>query len=549
MSRSGDRATARRARPQRPSAGARPRAILHEIGRLAEEDLELRPMLQRIVDALAARFDSDLVALVRIDRDPPRFVCEAAASRVPTDVRPGYSRELGSGVVGQVAATGEALLLDDVRAFPNYVETLTGARSELCVPVLHRGRVVALLNLESRRPAAFRGQLALFTAVAERIAGAIASARLFEEVRRRAFFLEVLSDVSRTALETGELEQVLGRIVRYLRAKFDLALAAIVVADESGAEWRHRAIATRGDVAPPRRRRWPVAAGVVGRAIRSGEPQRVLDVGADPDYFALDSRVVSEYVVPIRLQGRILGALNLEADDPAVFAAENLPLFRTLAEQVAGPIELALVNRKLEEANAELARVSRRDALTGVANRRSFEEALDLEWRRAERGRGRIALVLADVDRFKAYNDALGHPAGDVALARVAATLAAVAHRAGDLVARYGGEEFAVLLPGLDADRAAALAEAMRRRLAELALAHPAAPPPARVSASFGVAAFRPRGGLQAAALVEAADAALYRAKAGGRDRVEVAAEVAGAAAITKRRVRKARPGRSSPGS
>jgi len=526
-----------RARPLRPAT------ILNEIARLAADDLELRPMLQRIAEALQARFACDLVALVRVDRDPPRFVCEAAVARLPTPVRPGYARELGSGVVGQVASSGEPLLIDDVGAFPEYVETMSGIRSEVCVPVLHRGRVVALLNLESRRRAAFRGQLRLLTAVAEQIAGAIASARLFEEVRRRAFFLEVLSEVSRTALETGDLDQVLGRIVRYLRAKFDLALAAIVVADESGAEWVHRAIATRGDLAVPRRRRWPVGAGVVGRAIRTGEPQRVLDVAADPDFFALDARVTSEYVVPIRLQGRVLGALNLEADSPESFSAENLPLFSTLAEQVAGPIELALVNRKLQEVNTELERLSRRDALTGVANRRRFDETLELEWRRAERARTEVALVLADVDRFKAYNDALGHPAGDAVLARVAAAFAAVAHRAGDLVARYGGEEFAILLPGLDVARAGALAEAMRRRLAELALPHPAAPSPGWISASFGVAALAPHRGTSPAALVEAADAALYRAKAGGRDRVELGV------GATKRRGRSARPARSSPGS
>jgi diguanylate cyclase (GGDEF)-like protein len=369
------------------------------------------------------------------------------------------------------------------------------------------------------------------------------SARDFEEVRRRAFFFEVLSEVSRTALETGALEEVLGRIVRYVRDKFDLALAAIVVADDSGAEWRHRAIAVRGDMKLPDRDGWPVTAGVVGRAIRTGAPQLVLDVAADPDYFGLDARVGCEYVVPIRMKGRTLGAMNLEAEAPAVFAAENLALFRTLAEQVAGPIELALVARQLEEANAELDRLSRRDALTGVANRRCFEETFDLEWRRAERLGAPIALVLADVDRFKAYNDALGHPEGDACLRRVAASFAAAAHRAGDLVARYGGEEFAVLLPGLDRENAVALAEAMRAALAALSIPHPAAPPPGRVTASFGVAAWVPRPGRGREGLVAAADAALYRAKALGRDRVEVGEEV------TKPRARRGRPGASSPGS
>jgi len=514
-------------------------ALLPEIARLATEDLELRPMLQRIADALAACTGCELVALVRVDEAQGRFVCEALAATAPTEVVVGYGRELGSGVVGRVAESGRPLLLDDVSKFPGYVENLAGVRSEVCLPIRHRGRVVAILNLESRRRAAFRGQLEELKAVAELVGGAIASARRYEEAVRRAFLLETLSEVSRRALAPGSIGRVLGRVVGYVRERFDLALVAIVVADDAGSVWRHRAIAGRPGFVLPARRRWPVSAGVVGRAIRTGEPQLVLDAAADPDFFALDGGVCCEYVVPIRSQGRVLGALNFENETPGPFGEDNLAFFRTLAEQVGGPIELALVHRRLRAANRELEAISRKDALSGLANRRGFDEALDLEWRRAERARAPLALVLADIDRFKAYNDALGHPAGDAGIRRVARALAAVACRAGDLVARYGGEEFAILLPGLDAEQAAERAEAMRAAIGALALAHPRSPT-RRMTASFGVAAAVPRAALAPERLVAAADAALYRAKEAGRDRV------VRARAIRTPPARRGRPGRSS---
>ncbi len=497
-----------------------PLALLNELARIATEDLELWPMLQRITDTLSVRLGAELVSLVRIDRAAGRFVCDAVTSSLPTDVKVGYSRELGSGVVGQVAESGRAVLLDDVTTFPGYVETLSGVASELCLPIQHRGEVVALLNLESLRPAAFRDQLPLIAAVAEQVSGAIASARLYEETRRRALFLETMSEVSRTALASGELRDVLGRVARFVQERFALSLAAIVVANEAGSEWEHRAIALRPGLSMPARKRWPVTAGIVGRAIRTGEPQLVLDTSKDPDFFGLDSNISCEYAVPLRFQGRVLGAFNVEGEDREVLAPENLALFRTIAEQVVGRIELALVNQKLQEANRELAALARRDALTGVANRRQFDEVLEAEWRRARRSRSPVALVFADVDHFKAYNDACGHQAGDACLQTVAQTLATVAHRAGDLVARYGGEEFAVILPGLDGDQALVLAEAMRQAVEQRALPHPGLAAAGVVTVSLGACSHLPSRGETASALVHETDLALYRAKAGGRNRV-----------------------------
>lgn len=504
--------------------------VLARIARLATEDLELGPMLQRVTDALAEMFEWEFVALVRVDRESERFVCEAATSRVPTEVAPGYSRPFGSGVVGHVAATGSPLLLDDTSTFPEFVDTLHGARSELCVPIRHRGEVVAVLNLESPRPAAFRGQLPLVEAIAGQIAGAIASARHLEEARRRAAAFATLSEVARTALESDDIDRVLDGVTSYLQRRFDLYLVSIVVTREGGLEWHHRSFATREPLVLKTPPSWPVERGVVGRALRSGRPQLVLDVSADPDYFSIDDRVNSELVVPIRWSDRTLGALNVESDRAEVFDAETRELLELAAGQVAGAIRFALVNRhlaetrdELESANAQLQQLSLSDPLTGLANRRRLDAALELEWRRLARARRPMSLLLIDVDAFKAYNDSLGHPRGDECLRRVAAYLAEGVHRAGDLVARYGGEEFAVLLGGTGAADAAAVAGRLRAGVEALALPHPASPVGDVVTVSIGVAGWVPGiDGPCPEELVAAADRALYAAKRAGRNRAMV---------------------------
>lgn len=171
----------------------------------------------------------------------------------------------------------------------------------------------------------------------------------------------------------------------------------------------------------------------------------------------------------------------------------------------------------LEQANAELALLSSTDALTGLANRRHFDRILVDEIARAARTRQPLALLIADVDHFKAFNDALGHPAGDVCLQRIAAVLLEHGRRAGELAARLGGEEFALLTP-MEAGAAFELAERIRADVWLSAMAHPGVLA-GQVSISFGVASVvPPEGGMAATVLLAKADHALYQAKARGRN-------------------------------
>lgn len=199
----------------------------------------------------------------------------------------------------------------------------------------------------------------------------------------------------------------------------------------------------------------------------------------------------------------------------------------TIVDAAGRPTDIIFTMRDINEKKAleaQLEALARTDALTGLANRRAFDEALDAEWRRAAREGSALSLIMLDTDHFKDFNDANGHQAGDDCLRTIARTVGDGARRAGELAARYGGEEFALVLPSTGPDRAAALAEQIRRGIEALRIPHPRIPAGGVVTASVGVATALAADGASLKmphGLLESADRALYKAKAAGRNRVE----------------------------
>lgn len=175
----------------------------------------------------------------------------------------------------------------------------------------------------------------------------------------------------------------------------------------------------------------------------------------------------------------------------------------------------------------KLAALATSDGLTGLANRRHFDERLLDEWARAKRDGTPLSLLLIDVDHFKKFNDQYGHQAGDACLRSVGRILAEQAQRPADLVARYGGEEFVLLLPNTDAEGCEQVGEKVRGALHEFGMLHALNPPSKRVTVSLGGATNLPAGGLaECTSLVEAADRALYAAKDSGRNRLVISGQV-----------------------
>jgi diguanylate cyclase (GGDEF)-like protein len=230
----------------------------------------------------------------------------------------------------------------------------------------------------------------------------------------------------------------------------------------------------------------------------------------------------------------LYASFDKAGDSENGFHAQNWCVMPQLGRQYylsidAGPIygadgELIAVVETLrdmteqKQAQIALERLAACDGLTGIANRRSFDEKLSQEWLRARREKTLVALLMLDVDHFKLFNDHYGHQAGDDCLRRIATCLAALVFRPGDMVARYGGEEFAMVLPSNDSTGALMVAQRARDAVRALAIPH-AHSPFGIVTVSIGVSSGVPEPGVSHDALVKAADTALYQAKHAGRDR------------------------------
>ena len=183
--------------------------------------------------------------------------------------------------------------------------------------------------------------------------------------------------------------------------------------------------------------------------------------------------------------------------------------------------DLNELNTELQKHKEILSQMSYVDGLTGIANRRKFNEVIETEWKRLRRSSQPLALILFDLDYFKQYNDNYGHSAGDECLVQVARALAQTVKRPGDLAARYGGEEFAVLLPETDLSGAINVAYEAHSNIQALALEHEYSPIAPIVTVSVGTAAMVPEGSCPYQELVETADQQLYAAKEAGRNQIK----------------------------
>lgn len=195
--------------------------------------------------------------------------------------------------------------------------------------------------------------------------------------------------------------------------------------------------------------------------------------------------------------------------------------YTNLVERDAAFKALQESQMHLAEANMELEKLSSLDGLTGIANRRRFDETLKKEWARGMRNGNTLSLIMIDIDFFKLYNDHYGHQGGDDCLKTVASVLAGKLHRESDILARYGGEEFSAILPETDIDGAVIIAEQMRTAIEELKIPHSKSKVGDHVSISLGAAMMIPERDTEPDALIALADQALYKAKKNGRNRTE----------------------------
>jgi diguanylate cyclase (GGDEF)-like protein len=196
-----------------------------------------------------------------------------------------------------------------------------------------------------------------------------------------------------------------------------------------------------------------------------------------------------------------------------------------ISKPIVAPVVVARVKNhlQLKQYRDHLENIAFIDGLTGIPNRRSFDQHIRAEWQRGVRSASELSLLLIDIDHFKQYNDTYGHQAGDACLAVVAKALSSSVHRPGDLVARYGGEEFVCILPATNIEGASAIGTTLREAVNYLKIPHKSSSVCNHVTISIGGASIMPDQSSDIGDLIGAADAMLYKAKSEGRDRVVIA--------------------------
>ena len=263
---------------------------------------------------------------------------------------------MGKGVVGQVAQTRQAILLNDVSTSPVYLPANPDVRSELAVPLIAKNRLIGVIDLESEKTDYFRPEhLHLLTLTASRIAQAIENARLYARVSRQAQTLTVLNEISMELTSILDLDPLLERVGQLLRRLIDYQMFTIMLLDEKGETLITR-YAWRFGYSHAPLRRIPITSGLVGASVREWRVVNVPDVRKDQRYLEMNPETRSELIVPLFYKGRIIGVLDLEHTRTGFFNEEHERMLTTMAAQVAIAIENARLYQAVTRQEKQLER-------------------------------------------------------------------------------------------------------------------------------------------------------------------------------------------------
>ena len=321
-----------------------------------------------------------------------------------------------------------------------------------------------------------------------------------------------LVELGRTISASLDLDQLFTTTMKRVAETTGVESYALFLHDETGDKLVARTVSGTGTEAL-QDRAFAIGEGLAGRVYQSRSPE-TQSAGSPLPWPDVPSHVRSVVALPLSSSAdRTLGVLLLYSPTAGAFGERQTAYFTAVAKQLA----IALENAQLFLKTREL---SYRDALTGLFNRRYFEEALDREVRRGIRYNLPVALLIADIDHFKIYNDSQGHHEGDNVLKEVTARLTENTRQV-DIVARIGGEEFVIILPMTTKTHARLVAEKLRRSVEETKIPGEEVLPGGRLTISLGLAAY-PEDASDPTGLVQAADAALYTAKRKGRNRTEM---------------------------
>ena len=486
-------------------------ALLEEVSRQITDSFDEKEILQRTLKAVVDKFGYAEAAISLMVNDDDLEVV-AITGTEDFGYRPGYQQKVGKGIIGHVAQIREPYITDDISKDPYYFSSAKRRGSAVGIPMLDKDVLLGVIYVESTTQNEFSyDDMRTLQTLADQIATALQKARLYTRTQQHLQVMTTLQSVSHAVASSLDLNEILHNVIALLKDSFGYAYISIYLLDREvlclGAEVGYPDELVINQI--------PLTSGVVGRAARTKQTQFIRDVSADPTFLGASHEVKSEICVPLLKNENLLGVLNVESRSDVPLDENDVNLLNALA----GSVAVAIDNARL---HAEVKRMALTDFVSGLANRRAFDDFLQTEITRAKRYGDSLSLIILDLDSFKEYNDRWGHPAGDVRLREIADLLRASV-REPDIAARYGGEEFAVILPSTSKLGAIVLAERIRVSAEAYApTKNQDHSPIAGYTISLGVATF-PEDADSLGELLLAADNAELTAKRLGKNRVCVA--------------------------
>ncbi len=474
---------------------------LERIVRRFDGSRPVAEIMQSVVDDIATSFQIPLVSIYL-----PTLPTRLSMVGVAGYHSPFHEIDIGVGIIGRAGATLQTQYIPDVLSDPDYRAARDDVRSEVATPIVHAGALHGVVNFEGTLAYPMgTSHVAIAEMLARSIAAALHASRLGDERRDRLHSIERVLEVSRGLVGDLDRERTTHRVVEAAADLLAASTVFIAIRGDGGA-FRVEAEVIAGEAAAA-----PAEAAREASARGSGRPLDGTDAAA---LEAVERREpitqIGMMALPIEIDGQI--AAVLVATRPAGTQAFG-EMERRIADLLGTQVAVALRNA---DRHASMRDAAVRDPLTGLVNRRYFDEAVGAAFANARRTGMPLSLIMLDLDRFSAVNNDHGHTVGDTVL-RQAARAIADSVRVGDTVARFGGEEFVVIAPTAHAAEAVVIAERIRDAVAALTV--PVDDGEVRVTVSAGVASLT-EDEVDGKALFRAADSALLAAKRAGRDRV-----------------------------
>jgi sigma-B regulation protein RsbU (phosphoserine phosphatase) len=333
--------------------------LMLEVSERISSTLDLDELMARIAEIVKRAIDYEVFAILLLNEKTQELSVRFSLGH-PSELVRSLRIKVGEGIVGRVAQTRRAVLVNDVQADPAYIPSLPSIRSELAVPLMFKGRLIGVIDLEAPQADFFNdSHLNLLELLAGRMAMAIENARLYRRSLRQARTLQILNEISRELSSVLVLNALLRKIGTLTKRLVDYHRFGVLLADDQARTF-NAVLSVKQDERMPEKYTVSFDQGIVGAAASLRRPVVVADVSKDPRYICVNPETRSEMAVPLIYRDRVIGVIDLESPQPGYFHEDHVRILSTLAPQIAIAIENARLYERVARSEARLERDLRR---------------------------------------------------------------------------------------------------------------------------------------------------------------------------------------------